>query len=126
MNFTDWYTDRMDVYRTVDTLEDNLTHKSRELVLEGVPCRVYKSALGGITMREAAATVEGVNKLACGVGTDIHKGDELLVTRGGGLNAGREPERFFAGAIQPYYEPFGGVLPGLDHLELAISEQEMI
>lgn len=118
MNFADWYTDRMDIYRVTERTEGMITRHARALAASGVPCRVYQSGKSPITMRETAADIHGVGKLMCGLEADVRKGDELLITRSGKVS------RHFAGQIQDYPEPFGAVLPGLAHRELTLSEEE--
>ena len=121
-----WYTDRMDVYRVQDIKEKNLTKKERVPVLSGVPCRVYSSKLGGITATMTSARVECLDKVSCGVDADIQTGDELHITRGAAVGGSREPERYFAGDIQVYYEPFGGVAPQLQHQQIAVTREERV
>lgn len=119
MNFSDWYTDRADVYRIVDQSDGDITRSVRVLVSTGVPCRIYQSGKPALTMRDTAAAVTGSDKLMCGLSADIRKGDELRITRPGGPQ-----ERYFAGQPQRYPEPFGAVLPGLAHTELDILTEE--
>lgn len=119
MNFTDWYTDRVDVYRIVDRLEGSITKHTRALIADSVPCRVYQSSKPSVTMADTAAHVTGSDKLMCGIKADIRKGDELLVSRGGG-----KPVRYFAGRPQDYPEPFGAVIPGLAHKEMSLLQEE--
>lgn len=119
MNFADWYTDRADVYRVVDSVVGNITKRERTLIASRVPCRVYQSSKPSVTMADTAAHVTGSDKLMCGMDADIRKGDELLISRPGG-----EPTRYFAGKPQEYPEPFGAVLPGLAHKELSIMQEE--
>lgn len=120
MNFTDWYTDRTDIYRVVDHLEGSITKHVRTMITSSVPCRVYQSSKPSVTMADTAAHVTGSSdKLMCGMNVDIRKGDELLVSRSGG-----EQVRYFAGRPQVYPEPFGAVLPGLAHKELSLLQEE--
>ena len=53
-------------------------------------------------------------------------GDELLVTRGGALGIQNQPERYFAGNPQKYYDPVGGALTGLVHMEVGLLLQEIV
>ena len=94
MNFSDWYTDRADVYRIVDQSDGGITRSVRVLVSAGVPCRIYQSGKPALTMRDTAAAVTGSDKLMCGLSADIRKGDELRITRPGGA-----PEGYFAGKL---------------------------
>lgn len=124
--FSSWYTDTVDVYRVVNKTSGNVTTQEREQVGEAIPCRVYNSQKNGPTMTDNGARVTSNDKLACAVGTDIRQGDELLVTRGGALGRGTTPERYFAGNPQHYYDPVGGALTGLEHLEVGLLMQEVI
>lgn len=120
MNFKDWYTDTMDVWRVEDKTVGSLTKHERVCVVEKTPCRVYQAGKGPVYMKDTAATASSADKLMCGLGTEIQTGDELLVYRGGK----GEPIRYFAGVFRAYTEPFGAVLPGLAHQEGTISEEE--
>lgn len=120
MNFTDWYTDRMDVWRVEETEEKNVTRNVRQLVAQAVPCRVYQATSTGLAPKETAAEVQGGGRLMCALGTDLRAGDELLVRR-----KGRE-ERYFAGTVRDCYEPFGGVMPGMDHLEVGLMTRKRV
>ena len=126
MNYQDWYTDKMDVYRTVNAKEGALTRKSRERVLENVPCRIYRPSARGPTMSQTAASYSGESKLACDNSVDIRAGDELRIVRGGMLGHSGGELRFFAGRPEKYYEPFGAVMPGLAHQEVTLLEEERI
>lgn len=126
MNYADWYTDRMDVWRTVEYRDGSITQKERCELSVSVPCRVYQSGKGHITMRPDAARLQGRNKLACGVSVDIRPGDELLITRGAAVNVAGKPVRYFAGEVQTYPEPFGAVTPGLAHKEVGILREERV
>lgn len=77
-------------------------------------------------MTDNAARVSSTDKLACDIATDIRAGDELLVTRGGALRRGGEPERYFAGNPQHYYDPVGGALTGLEHLEVGLLMENIV
>lgn len=124
--FGTWYTDTVDVYRIVNETSGNITQQTRKQVLSAVPCRVYSSQKNGPNMTDNAARVSSTDKLACAVDTDIRAGDELFVTRGGALGKANEPERYFAGNPQHYYDPVGGALTGLEHLEVGLLLQEVI
>lgn len=123
MNFADWYTDRVDIWRVQDRLEGGITRTQRVPMAQGVPCRAYrayKNALASLDMGETAATTGGRERLMCPLETDLRPGDELFLSRGGG-----EPVRYFAGVFHARTEPFGAVLPGLGHLEGDIRREEM-
>ncbi len=126
MNYADWYTDRMDVYRTEDVKDGSLTRKKRVLVLSNVPCRVYQTDNRPIHMEETAAHVDQADKLTCDNAVDLRAGDELHVYRGKGLGQSREHIRAFAGVPNYYFEPFGAVIPGLAHQEVRMMQQERV
>lgn len=126
MDFRDWYTDRVDIWRTVDVKTGNLTRKRREMVLSSVPCRIYRSDDKAPTMTSTDAEIKQTNKLAVDLSVDIRAGDELIITRGGGLGHGEETLRVFAGTPNRYYEPFGAVIPGLAHIEVVLLEEERV
>lgn len=127
MNFADWYTDRVDIYRVRNLPDGALTRQARVKIAEDVPCRVYRSSRHGPRMQATAAYSESADdKLACASEVDIHAGDELRVHRGKGLGQTRQVIRAFAGEPAYYYEPFGAVLPGLAHQEVAFLEKEYL
>lgn len=124
--FSSWYTDLVDVYRVVNTTTGNINTQVRQQVGSAIPCRVYSSQKNGPSMQDSAARVNSTDKLSCAVDVDIRAGDELLITRGGALGRGGEPERYFAGNPQHYYDPVGGALTGLEHLEVGLLMQEIV
>lgn len=124
--FDGWYTDLVDVYRVVNATTGNIDTQTRQQVGSSIPCRVYSSQKNGPSMQDDAARVNSTDKLSCAVDVDIRAGDELLVTRGGALGRGGEPERYFAGNPQHYYDPVGGALTGLEHLEVGLLMQEIV
>ena len=124
MNWANWYTDTVDIYRVTDVADGALTRHERQLVAEGVPCRIYRSGDNPIRMQQTAANVQQTDKLACGLDVDIHAGDELIVTRGAKLGRSGPVTRAFAADPVYYYEPFGAVIPGLAHQEIPLLEQE--
>ena len=126
MNWSDWYTDLMDVWRNVDVLDGNLTRQERQKVLTGIPCRIYQSNNKPINMTQTAANVQQNDHLACDISVDIHAGDELIITRGGKLGRSGPTIRAFASDPNLYYEPFGAIMPGLAHQEIRLMEQERV
>ena len=124
--FSGWYTDIVDVYRVVNSTAGNITRQERQQVGKAIPCRVYSSQKNGPNMTDNAARVSSTDKLACDIATDIRAGDELHVTRGGALRRGGEPERYFAGNPQHYYDPVGGALTGLEHLEVGLLMENIV
>lgn len=126
MNWTDWYTDTMDVFRNEKITTDNLTRMERRQVLAGIPCRVYQTQPKSPVMSQSTASIQQTDKLACSVNVDIKPGDELVIHRGHALGYPDPEERYFAGAPDRYYEPFGAVMPGLAHQEITLLKQERV
>lgn len=124
--FSNWYTDTVDVYRVVNTTTGNINAQTRQQVGSAIPCRVYSSQKNGPSMQDGAARVNSTDKLSCNIDADIREGDELLVTRGGALGYQNQPERYFAGNPQRYYDPVGGALTGLNHMEVGLLLQEIV
>lgn len=126
MNFADWYTDTVDIYRNTEVKSGNLTHHERTLVKQSVPCRIYHTDNKAISMKQTAADVQQGEMLACDNSVDIRPGDELLITRGGRIGKTREKIRAFAADPNYYYEPFGAVIPGLAHQQIKLLQQERV
>lgn len=125
--FRTWYTDTVDVYRTVSVAKGNVDSKERRKVnVNPIPCRVYQKDKGGPAVAGNAARERGTEKLACDLSVDIHAGDELLVVRGGGLGHTNKPERYLAGSPAAYYDPVGGALTGLQHKEVGLLADNII
>lgn len=124
MNWSDWYTDLMDIYRVQDVKDGNLTRHERVQVSAGIPCRIYQSDNKPINMSQTAASLSQNDHLACDISVDIRMGDELIITRGGKLGRTGPTIRAFASDPNPYYEPFGAIMPGLAHQEIRLMEQE--
>ena len=57
MNWQDWYTDTMSVYRVREVLDGNLTRHERALVSGNIPCRIYQSDNRTVNMTETAASL---------------------------------------------------------------------
>lgn len=126
INWTDWYTDTMDVWRNVEVKDGSLSRFERQQVLTGIPCRIYQSDNKPISTSQTAASVNQSDHLACDISVDIHTGDELTIHRGGRLGRAGPTIRAFAGEPERYYEPFGAILPGLAHQEIRLMEQERV
>ena len=77
-------------------------------------------------MKSPASQIQASEKLACSLEEDIRAGDELLIVRGGALGMAGEPERYFAGKPQKYYDPVGGAMTGLEHQEIGLFMQEIV
>ena len=121
-----WFTDLMDIYRVQETTEDGLTTQGLALVKEHIPCRIYSVQVNNWNSRNGAATSRADEKLACNVEVDVQDGDTLYVTRGGAMNRGRKPERFIASKPKAYYDPVGGALTGLEHLEVGLHADNIV
>ena len=126
MNWQDWYTDTMDVWRNVPVQDGALTRQERQQVLENIPCRIYQSDNKPIHMTQTAANIQQNDHLACDISVDIRAGDELIITRGGRLGKPGPAIRAFAADPNLYYEPFGAIMPGLSHQEIRLTEQERV
>lgn len=126
MNWADWYTDLVDVYRVTSKSDGNLTRHERERASGAIPCRVYQIDSRAINMTQTAADVRQENKLSCDISVDIRAGDELIITRGARLGRTGPVIRAFAGEANLYYEPFGAVIPGLAHQEIRLLNQERV
>lgn len=126
MQWQDWYTDTMDVWRNVPVQDGALTRQKRQQVLTGIPCRIYQSGDKPINMAQTAANIQQDDHLACDVSVDIRAGDEFIITRGGKLGKPGPAIRAFAGDPNLYYEPFGAVIPGLAHQEIQLLRQERV
>ena len=124
--FSSWYTDTVDVYRAVKVTDGNIDAQERQKVGSAIPCRIYNSQKNGPSMQDGAARVNSTDKLSCDVNADIREGDELMVTRGGALGIQSQQERYFAGNPQRYYDPVGGALTGLEHMEVGLLLQEIV
>lgn len=127
MNYADWYTDRMTIRRVKSYQDGALTRQERVTVAEDIPCRIYRSGAHGPRMTSTAAYTESADdKLACANAVDVRPGDELLICRGKSLGEVHRPIRAFAGEPAHYYEPFGAVMPGLAHQQLALLQKEYL
>lgn len=121
-----WFTDTTDVFRVVSKTENGLTRQGREQILSAVPCRVYAPQKNNLNLRTDAAAMVADEKLACAIDTDIREGDELLVTRGGGLGRNIRVERFIASRPTLYFDPVGGAATGLEHMEVGLHADNIV
>ena len=126
MNWSDWYTDTVDVYRVQAVMDGSLTRHERVQVLADIPCRIYQSGNRAINMAQEAASVRQEDRLSCDVSVDIQAGDELLIRRGARLGKPGPAIRAFAADPNLYYEPFGAIIPGLAHQEIRLLQQERV
>lgn len=126
MNYQDWYTDTVDVFRIQPETNGALTRNHREQVLAGVACRVFQIDAPSIRMNQTAAAEEQQDWLQCDNTVDIRAGDELLIHRGAKLGAKTPVIRAFAASPNYFFEPFGAVVPGLAHQEIRLLQQERV
>lgn len=126
MNYRDWYTDTVDVWRVTPREDGGLTHNEREQVLSGIPCRMYQKDARKISMSQTAASADGDDWMQCDNGVDIRPGDELIIHRGAELGENRADIRAFASEPNYYFEPFGAAMPGLAHQEIRLLQQERV
>lgn len=126
MNFADWYTDTVDIWRVVPTTTNNLTTNSLAEMYTGVPCRIYQSDNQPINMEQTAAHIKQADRLMCDPSVDIQPGDQLIIHRGAGLEKTTPAIRAFAADPNLYFEPFGAVIPGLAHMEVRLLQQERV
>lgn len=126
MNFTDWYTDTVDIWRVSPTTTNGLTTNTLTELYTGVPCRIYQSDSAPINMEQTAAHVKQADRLMCDLSVDIQAGDQLIIHRGARLGKTFPAVRAFAADPNPYFEPFGAVMPGLAHQEVRLLQQERV
>lgn len=126
MNFRDWYTDRMDIYRVQAVKDGNLTRHTRQKIAADIPCRVYQVSGGGLRMDQTAASVGQRDWVQCGNAVDVQAGDELHIRRGVGLGRQAAELRAFAADPNHFFEPFGAVIPGLAHQEIPLLQEERV
>lgn len=126
MNWADWYTDLMDIYRVQEVKDGNLTRHERVQMYADIPCRIYQSDNKPINMTQTAADIQQNDKLACDTSLDVRAGDELLIHRGKRLGKAGPTVRAFAADPNVYYEPFGAIIPGLAHQEVRLLQEEVV
>ena len=126
MQWKDWYTDLMDIYRVTEVQDGALTRHEREQVAADIPCRIYRSDSKAVNMTQTAANVQQQDKLACDVSVDVRAGDELMIHRGKRIGKPGPTIRAFAGDPTLYYEPFGAIIPGLAHQEIRLLQEERV
>lgn len=126
MNFWDWYTDTMDIFRVIPDKTGAVVRNTRSKVYSDIPCRIYMDGAPAPTMNRQAADYTQQLKIACKNDVDIRAGDEVIITRGGRIGHDTEKSRAFAGEPHKYYEPFGAVAPQLEHQEISLHEVERI
>lgn len=126
-NYILMYTDTFDSYRVVKTIENGITKQSRVAVLTGIPCRAYQNPTNQPGITETAATNNSSNTLCCDLGYDVKGGDEIILHRGANVGRFVNPdERYIAGVPNIYTEPFAGVSPDLEHMQIALLDETVI
>lgn len=121
-----WYTDLMDVYRVTNTVTDGLSSQELTLIAQSVPCRVYSNQTNNWNGRTTEAVTRADEKLSCNINTDVQAGDTLYVTRGGALGRGLKPVRYIASQPVAYFDPVGGALTGLEHLQVGLHADNIV
>lgn len=126
MNFRDWYTDRMDIYRVQPVMDGSLTRHQRQKVASDIPCRVYQVSGAALDLNQTAAGTRQKDWVQCDNSVDVRAGDELRISRGKGLGKAVEELRAFAADPNHFFEPFGAVIPGLAHQEIPLLQEERV
>lgn len=126
MNFNDWYTDLFTIERNVDVIDGSLTRKELIVIAEGVKGRVYRRGSSLPRWQQTAADANQNLKLACDNSVDIKAGDRLTITLGGVLGYSKTIYVARAGDPDPYYEPFGAVMPQLAHQQVDLEDLKRI
>lgn len=126
INYANWYTDTMQIWRNVPTTTNSLTSLEPQMIAENVPCRIYQSDSQPVQMEQTAAHVKQNDRLMCDINTDIQAGDKLIIERGGALGYTPATIRAYAADPNYYYEPFGAVIPGLAHIEVRLLQEERV
>lgn len=126
MQWKDWYTDLMDIYRVTEVQDGALTRHERQQVAADIPCRIYQSDSKALNVAQTAASIQQQDKLACDVSVDVRAGDELMIHRGKRIGKPGPTIRAFAGDPTLYYEPFGAIIPGLAHQEIRLLQEERV
>ena len=126
MNFRDWYTDRMDIYRVQPVRDGALTRHERRKIAEDIPCRVYQTDAARLELNQTAAASAQKDWVQCGNSVDVQAGDELRIFRGKGLGKALPEIRAFAADPNHFFEPFGAVIPGLAHQEIPLLQEERV
>lgn len=126
MNFRDWYTDRMDIYRVQAYKEGSLTRHERRKIVGDIPCRVYQTDAARLELNQTAAASTQKDWVQCDNSVDVQAGDELRIFRGKGLGQELPEMRAFAADPNHFFEPFGAVIPGLAHQEIPLVQEERV
>jgi len=126
MNFTDWYTDTVDVYRIQNQTTNNLTTQQRGPAPPGAARPAFPRPGHTINMQQDAAYIKQADRLMCDPSVDIQPGDQLIIHRGAVLGRTAPDIRAFAADPNYYFEPFGAIMPGLAHQEIRLLQQEIV
>ena len=126
MNFRDWYTDRMDIYRVAPVKDGGLTRQERVLIQADIPCRVYQRDGARLQMAQPAASAGPADWVQGGTAVHIRGGAELRFCRGWGLGQAVAELRAFAADANHFFEPFGAAIPGLAHQEIPLLQEERV
>ena len=126
MNFRDWYTDTVDIWRVVPVQDGSLTRHERRELYRNIPCRLYQVEAPEARMSQAAASADQKDWLQCDNEVDIQAGDELIIHRGAVLGKSIPDIRAFASGPNHFFEPFGAIMPGLAHQEIRLLQQERV
>lgn len=126
MNFADWYTDTVDIWRVQATTTNGLTKNERQQLYTAIPCRMYQSDTKAPSFSTDAGKIDQTMKIACDLSVDIQTGDQLFIHRGAGVGQTQETFSAFAGDPNYYYEPVGAIKLGLAHQEIRLLQQKRI
>ena len=109
MNFRDWYTDTVDIWRVVPVQDGSLTRHERRELYRNIPCRLYQVEAPEVRMSQAAASADQKDWLQWAV-----------------LGKSIPDIRAFASGPNHFFEPFGAIMPGLAHQEIRLLQQERV
>jgi hypothetical protein len=126
MRQANWYTDAADITRVTNDSSSAYAEQVRSTVATDVPCRAYNNAKQNLKPHDTSYVLNRINSLAFPLGTDVCTGDEITLTRGIGVGKPQAPVRYLAGSVTSFVEPFGGVFPALEHIEVQVFAEEII
>jgi hypothetical protein len=110
-----WFTDRVDVYRTVEKSDGVLSTRQWKLIYEGIPCRRYTKGAQGLQLTDNTGQILESGRLMVEKDVDIVPGDQLV------LHSDGIDTMFYAGTVNNYYIPYHGRKPPLDHKEVDLQ-----
>jgi hypothetical protein len=121
--YNSWYTDTFSIYREQASSGIGLDTKQEVLVVADLPCRMYQHSKSQLKAgNEDVGAFDSNSMLACGINVDVRSGDKLKIIVGGSVGKPQPPVDFFAGEIATFLEPFGGVMPALEHKEVPLQK----